>query len=41
MNNNKNYVKEITNIEEDFAKWYTDIVIKAGLEDYTDVKKIL
>ena len=28
------YVKEITNIDEDFAKWYTDIVIKAELADY-------
>ena len=35
---NNNFVKEITNIEEDFAKWYTDIVIKAELADYTDVK---
>ena len=32
------FVKEITNIEEDFAKWYTDIVLKADLADYTDVK---
>ena len=32
------YVKEITNIDEDFAKWYTDIVIKAELADYTDTK---
>lgn len=38
MNDNKKYVKEITNIEDDFAKWYTDIVIKADLADYTDVK---
>lgn len=38
MGNNKNYVKEITNIEDDFAKWYTDIVLKCGLADYTDVK---
>ncbi|MDD4409429.1 MAG: proline--tRNA ligase [Candidatus Pacebacteria bacterium] len=38
MNDNKNYVREITNIEDDFAKWYTDIVIKADLADYTDVK---
>ena len=36
--NNDNLVKEITNIEEDFAKWYTDIVLKAGLADYTDSK---
>lgn len=38
MNDNKDYVKEITNIEEDFSRWYTDIVIKADLADYTDVK---
>ena len=38
MSNDKNFVKEITNIEEDFAKWYTDIVIKADLADYTDTK---
>ncbi len=37
MKNNE-FVKEITNIEDDFAKWYTDIVIKADLADYTDVK---
>ena len=33
-----NFVKEITNIEDDFAKWYTDIVLKADLADYTDTK---
>ncbi len=38
MNNDKKYVKEITNIEDDFAKWYTDIVLKAGLADYVDIK---
>ena len=38
MSNQKEFVKEITNIEEDFAKWYTDIVIKADLADYTDTK---
>ena len=32
------FVKEITNIEDDFAKWYTDVVKKAELADYTDVK---
>ncbi len=35
---NDDFVKEITNIEEDFAKWYTDIVLKADLADYTDTK---
>ena len=38
MSNNTDFVKEITNIEEDFAKWYTDIVLKAELADYTAVK---
>lgn len=39
MNNNENdFVKEITNIEDDFSKWYTDIVLKADLADYTDTK---
>ncbi len=39
MSNNKNeFVKEITNIEEDFSQWYTDVVLKADLADYTDIK---
>mgnify|MGYP001852805144 FL=1 len=38
MGDNKNFVKDITNIEEDFAQWYTDIVLKAELADYTNVK---
>ena len=39
MIDNKNeFVKDITNIEDDFAQWYTDIVIKAELCDYTKVK---
>ena len=37
-NSDENFVKEITNIEENFAKWYTDIVIKADLADYTEAK---
>ena len=41
MSKEKEFVKEITNIEEDFAKWYTDIVIKADLADYTDTKGCL
>lgn len=31
-------VKEITSMEEDFAKWYTDVVLKAELIDYSSVK---
>ena len=38
MSNENDFVKDITNIEEDFAKWYTDIVLKADLADYTDTK---
>lgn len=38
MSNQKEFVKEITNIEDDFAQWYTDIVKKADLADYTDTK---
>jgi len=39
MGKNKDeFVKEITNIDEDFAKWYTDIVLKAELADYSDTK---
>ena len=30
-NNNKKMVEAITSMEEDFAKWYTDIVKKAEL----------
>ena len=38
MSDKKEFVKEITNIEDDFAQWYTDIVKKADLADYTDTK---
>ena len=31
-------VKDITSMDEDFAKWYTDIVLKAELVDYSSVK---
>lgn len=31
-------VKSITSMEEDFAKWYTDVCIKAELIDYASVK---
>ena len=38
MSDNKNFVKEITNIDEDITKWYTDIVLKAELADYAETK---
>ena len=31
-------VKEITSMKEDFGKWYTDIVLKTQLVDYSSVK---
>lgn len=34
----KEFVKELTKMEEDFSKWYTDIVIKADLVDYSPVR---
>lgn len=38
MSENGKQVKEITSMNEDFAKWYTDIVKKAELMDYSSVK---
>ncbi len=38
MAQQKKMVEDITSMEEDFAKWYTDIVKKAELIEYTSVK---
>lgn len=38
MADNVKKVSEITSMDEDFAKWYTDIVKKADLADYSSVK---
>ena len=38
MAKEKKLVEAITSMEEDFAQWYTDVVIKAGLIDYSSVK---
>ena len=35
---NKKFVEAITSMDEDFAQWYTDIVKKAELIDYSNVK---
>ncbi len=35
---NEKLVKEITSMEEDFAQWYTDIVKKADLIDYSSIR---
>ena len=34
----KEFVKNITGMEEDFAQWYTDVVTKADLIDYSSVR---
>ena len=36
--NDNKFVKDITSMDEDFAKWYTDIVKKAELVEYSSVK---
>ena len=38
MAENKKMVEAITAMEEDFGKWYTDVVKKADLIDYSSVK---
>ncbi|MDO4632549.1 MAG: proline--tRNA ligase [Eubacteriales bacterium] len=38
MAKDKKLVEAITSMEEDFAQWYTDVVKKAELIDYTSVK---
>ena len=38
MANDKKFVEQITPMDEDFARWYTDIVKKADLIDYSSVK---
>ncbi len=38
MADNKKMVEHITSMDEDFAKWYTDICKKAELIEYTSVK---
>lgn len=41
MAKEKKFVEEITSMEADFAKWYTDVVKKAELIEYTGVKGCL
>ena len=38
MAQQKKMVEAITAMDEDFAKWYTDVVKKAELIDYSSVK---
>ena len=41
MSNDNKLVKEITSMDEDFARWYTDIVKKAELIEYSSVKGMI
>ncbi len=34
----KDFIENITNMDEDFAKWYTDVVKKTNLVDYSSVR---
>ena len=38
MAKEKKLVEAITSMDEDFAQWYTDVVLKAELIGYTSVK---
>ena len=38
MANDKKLVEEITSMDVDFAQWYTDVVKKAELMDYSSIK---
>jgi len=38
MSSDKEFVKEITHMEDDFAQWYTDVIRKTDLVDYSPVK---
>ena len=36
--NKEEFVQHIASRTEDFAQWYTDVVIKNDMADYSDVK---
>ncbi|EIA26192.1 Prolyl-tRNA synthetase [Candidatus Arthromitus sp. SFB-5] len=38
MSNEKKMVREITSMDVDFSKWYTDIIKKAELAEYSSIK---
>ncbi len=37
-NKNEEFVAHIASMEEDFSQWYTDVILKADLVDYSPVK---
>ena len=38
MPKQEQFVKEITDMNVDFARWYTDVILKTELVDYGPVK---
>ena len=34
----KNFVKELTKMDDNFTDWYTDVILKSELVDYAPVK---
>lgn len=38
MSQDKKFVEEITSMDEDFTQWYTDVIKKADLADYSSVR---
>jgi prolyl-tRNA synthetase len=38
MPQDKKFVEEITSMDEDFTQWYTDVIKKADLADYSSVR---
>ena len=36
--NDEQFVTEIASRTENFPQWYTDVVVKTGMVDYSDVK---
>lgn len=41
MKTDNNYIKQITKRSEDFSKWYTDVIKRAELADYSPVKGMM
>lgn len=37
-NNEQKFVKEITPMEENFSQWYTDVILKTDMVDYSPVR---
>ncbi len=41
MKSDNDYIKQITKRSEDFSKWYTDVIKRAELADYSPVKGMM